>query len=368
LIAIFCQILYSIYLSKKPILKEAIFWYKQFCLVYIKARKDTLVEWYFTKFQIERPTDINSVPKKIKELQAASIDRLKQGIINLNNPFIVFNEETSAVNIDNYNHNHTSIISVILKKNQLAFTKKNEQVQIEINDENVDAILHAIYYLNSHFNFQESKNNEPKEVEDYEQKQIVELVGTQLKVTPCSIEPTIESNTSARLPSESSSKDNKKKNKVSYHSLTISHRNTMKVKMTAEQLGFDHRYNHYRIVSFYNKYVPENIHAMLVFEDVKISTISKSAKGNLEESVKHVQAKSGLNKLNVDLTNAEPVHIKRVKGGARPVGLWSKRNSAAMKQEPLVLPIGNAGILVPLGRGGCQIGCLRRRRLVIFRP
>jgi IS605 OrfB family transposase len=41
-------------------------------------------------------------------------------------------------------------------------------------------------------------------------------------------------------------------------------------------------------------------HAMIVLEDLKISNMSKSAKGTLEEAGKHVQAKSGLNKSILD--------------------------------------------------------------------
>jgi putative transposase len=41
-------------------------------------------------------------------------------------------------------------------------------------------------------------------------------------------------------------------------------------------------------------------HAIIVLEDLKISNMSKSAKGTLEEAGKHVQAKSGLNKSILD--------------------------------------------------------------------
>jgi hypothetical protein len=246
--------------EQKKSYQEAIFWYKQYYLMYSKASIDTRINEYIKEIKLCRPTEIRqSTFDKIKELRVANIELMRQKIININNPAITCNEETSLVFVKNYKREN---VIVILKNYELSFAEEGDQFLIQINGEDTRTLLSAIHDINKKFQeAQKAKNKEPEEIEIYAQKQIVEPIPTQLKVIASDAEQTIISDTSEQLPSQSTRKNSKKqKNKVCCHNSADNDQNAKKIKMTAEQLGFDLKYNRYRIVSFYNQYVPEGIH------------------------------------------------------------------------------------------------------------
>jgi hypothetical protein len=244
--------------EQKKSYQKAIFWYKQYYLMYSKGCQDILFKHYLNKFKMELPIDIKSTFEKIKELKIANIQWVKQKIMNINDPSIIFNEESSSVSVRRYKH--ANIMSA-LKNYELFFTEKDGQFQVEINEVNTEALLQAVYSINKHFNLQETKTSEPETAEISNQNHLVVPIPSQLEVTSHDIEQAIVTNASERLPSQPSSKnDGKKKNKASCPNSAVNKQNPVKTKITAEQLGFDPKYNDYRIVSFYNQYVPEGIH------------------------------------------------------------------------------------------------------------
>jgi tetratricopeptide (TPR) repeat protein len=237
--------------EQKKSYQKAIFWYKQYYLMYIKACLDGLVERYFKKFKIELPIDIKSTFEKIKELKSANIQWVKQKIMNINDPSIIFNEESSSVSVRNYGR--ANIMSA-LKKYELVSTENEEEFQVEINEVNTEALLHAVYYINKHFNLQETKTGEPETAEISNQYHLVVPIPTQLEVTSHDIEQAIVTNASERLPSQSSSKnDRKKKNKASCTNSAVNKQNPVKIKITAEQLGFSANYHEDFSLPRYNK-------------------------------------------------------------------------------------------------------------------